>query len=291
MNIDPEDLDFVNGSRVSGVGDRDYSSYLGKIKGTDLWINYNRALTGMNPTEHAINVHSVGTLNVEPGGLNTHEIARQIEEHAWELSEKKATDGYDIRLPKDRITAVSDNADAIAENMVEHWTAGARNALGDAIYQHEGVSMRKIYQHEGISMRKDLVWLGHVPDAFHYEVKWALKDEAGFDDARYHKEDPLYDGIRDILRSHASKRDCRNCEYWGRIDLESEKWERRFVELLANSNLPTEIARVVALNELDHTTSEIAETLDKSPSAVSHQLSRAQEIVNESSWTANNVSI
>ena len=222
VDFDPSELGYQQGHRHTGVGDRDYKTYLVQIEDTPFWVCYTEALVNMHPTEYSRSIETVGKLAVRPGSLNTDEMARDIESNVAELREQRENVADDnlVALESD-IEIVENNVHVLAEKLESYWQDAVGEVLTDTISQHEG-----------FSMRKDLVWQGNVPDALNYEIDWAFSD-LGVERTERTRENPLFwEVVREPLREQADRFVCRNCEYWGHLDFYDTDQALAYIEQL-----------------------------------------------------------
>jgi hypothetical protein len=222
VDFDPSELGYKPGHRHVGVGDRDYKTYLVQIEDSPFWVCYTESLVGIHPNEYNRTVQTVGRLNIRPGDLNVDEMKCAIKANIADLREQRSDiDDDNLHTSEADIQLVEDNAEQIAKDCKKYWQRNVEEVLGDAIHDHEGHSMRK-----------DLVWTGHVPGAFNNEVDQVFAD-LGIDRSKRTRENPLFwDVVREPLREQASRRGCRDCEYWGHLDFADTDQALAYIEQL-----------------------------------------------------------
>lgn len=243
---------------------------LARIEDTDLWVSYSSSQTG--PSEVATSIKGIGRLSTSGVELDTDVIADALREKAEDRQET----GDDRTETDDKIQAVADHADELAEVLADEWAHGAEIVVDEAIY--DGMA--------AVSGRK--AWSGHVEEALYYEVEDGLRTVGLEEDDHGIVADvakqSLYAGVQELrdrwLKPHL--------EYEVELEFEIEPWELRAIELQQNSVLPEKTARVWALKESGKRNAEVADELGIDASTVTRQVSRAERMIEESEWTVEN---
>jgi len=135
------------------------TNYLGKLENKDIWVAYRTWQVG--PSERTFSIKGIGNLSVDGVSLSTEQIAEEIRERSTS----------DIRDDLDewnetyqKLTALVENADKVAALLERNWKRSSEEIVYEAIL--DGTA----------SVNQTTAWCSHVEEAYHYEVKNALRD-------------------------------------------------------------------------------------------------------------------
>lgn len=272
-DIDPSAFEFEHEPCSTRDNTNNYSTTVGKIKGTDLWVSIFSSQTG--PSEVSRHINGLGRLSTDGVDLDPQTIINAIEDEADRLHVDD-----DDEETEEALNWLCENAAALANELIEEWQFGAEEVVGDSLYEgHAGVDGTR-------------AWAAHVDEAITFEAGEALNSisrQTGHEEAESRVEHEilvtaLYAGVEE-LRNRWLK---PHLEYEVDLKFEAEPWEFRAIELEQNSPLPRETARVAALKEEGFRNSVVAKVLDIHDSTVSRQLDRAKRMIDESEWLVEN---
>lgn len=261
-NINPTELDYDIENRWYDSSNN-VSTHVSRVKDSDTWVCYRSWRSGSNETEFVIK--DIGWFDVEAVELDVEMIAEELRSESGELAEHYPDLADDLRA----------SADDLAEGLVDNWSRGAEELVGDAAY--DGT----------LSMDGTFAWVSHVEEGISIDVEYALSD-VGIDDREGIAQDIAHDALFTAVKEHRDSWRNPHAEYMGRLVFDDcPEWHLRALELEQNSVLQKKwaLAQVAALLEAGKSQRAIADELGIAESTTSEHVARLRDLRAKAQWT------